>query len=71
MSSLDSTKSVGLNSMPTKILMLLKNNISCQLFDIFNIFFTSGVFPSALEIDKVVPVHPVHKKDSKLDIPNY
>ena len=30
--------------------------------------FTSGVFPSALKIAKVVPVH---KKDSKLDFSNY
>ena len=30
--------------------------------------FTSGVFPSALQIAKVVPVH---KKDSKLDFSNY
>ena len=30
--------------------------------------FISGVFPSALKIAKVVSVH---KKDSKLDFPNY
>ena len=54
--------------MPTKILKLLKNDISCQLVDIFNMLFTSGVFPSALKIVKVVPVH---KNDSKLDFFNY
>ena len=31
-------------------------------------YFTSGVFPSALKIAKVVPVH---KKDLKLDFSNY
>ena len=67
-SLLDSTKSVGPNGIPTKILKLLKNDISCQLVDIFNMSFTSGVFPSALKIAKVVPVH---KKDSKLDFSNY
>ena len=67
-SSLDSTKSVGPNGIPTKILKLLKNDISCQLVDIFNMSFTSGVFISALKIDKVVPVH---RKDSKLDFSNY
>ena len=68
MSSLYSTKSVGPNSIPTKILKLLNNEISCQLVDIFNMSFTSGVFPSALKIAKVVSVH---KKDSKLDFSNY
>ena len=67
-SSLDSTKSVGPNGIPTKILKLLKNDISCQLVDIFNMLFTSGVFPYTLKIAKVVPVH---KKDSKRDFSNY
>ena len=63
-SSLDSNKSVGPNSIPTKILKLLKNDISSQLSEIFNISFSSGVFPSLLKTTKVIPVH---KKDSKLD----
>ena len=42
-SSLDSNKSVGPNSIPTKILKLLKNDISSQLSEIFNISFSSGV----------------------------
>ena len=67
-SSLDSTKAVGPNSIPTTILKLLKNDISCQLTDIFKMLFTSGVFPSTLKIAKVVPVN---KKDSKLDFSNY
>ena len=45
-SSLDSNKSVGPNSIPTKILKLLKNYISSQLYEIFNISFSAGVFPS-------------------------
>ena len=68
MSSLDSNKSVGPNSIPTKILKLLKNNISSQLSEIFNISFSSGVFPSILKTAKVIPVR---KKDSKLDSSNY
>ena len=67
-SSLDSTKSVGPNSIPTKILKLLKNDNSCQIVDIFNMSLTSGVFPSVLKLAKVIPVH---KKDSKLDFSNY
>ena len=50
-SSLDPNKSTGPNSIPTKILKLLKNDISTQLSDIFN------VFPFILKIAKVVPIH--------------
>ena len=54
--------------MPTKILKLQKNDISSQLADIFNISFSTGVFPTILKIAKV---DPVYKKDSKLDFSNY
>ena len=67
-SSLDSNKLVGPNSIPTKILKLLKNDISSRLSEIFDISFSSGVFPSILKTAKVIPVH---KKDSKLDFSNY
>ena len=67
-SSLDSNKSVGPNSILTKVLKILKNDISTQLSEIFDISFSSGVFPSILKTAKVVPVH---KKDSKLDFSNY
>ena len=65
-SSLDSNKSVGPNSIPTKILKLLKNDISSQLSEIFNISFSSGIFPSILKTAKVIPIH----KDSKLHFSN-
>ena len=67
-SSLNSNKSVGPNSITIKILKLLKNDISSQLADIFNISFSTGVFPTILKVAKVVPVY---KKDSKLDFSNY
>ena len=41
-SSLDSHKSSGPNSIPVKILKLLKNDISQQLSDIFNMSFSIG-----------------------------
>ena len=44
-SSLDSNKSVESNDIPTKVLKLLKNYISSQVSEIFNISFSSGVFP--------------------------
>ena len=49
------------NSIPTRILKLLKLNL-------FNLSFSTGVFPTILKVAKVVPVH---KKDSKLDFSNY
>ena len=67
-SSLNSNKSVGPNSIPARILKLLKNDTSTQLADIFNISFSTGVFPTILKVAKVVPVH---KKDSKLEFSNY
>ena len=55
--------------MPTKILKLLKNDISSQLADIFNMSFSKRVFP--MFILKVAKVTPIYKKDSKLDFSNY
>ena len=43
---------------------MLNNYFSCQLADIFDISFASDIFPPALTISKVVPIH---KKGSKLD----
>ena len=57
-----STKSVGPNSRSIEILKLLKNNVPNQLGDIFNISFSTGVFPNILKAVKVVPVY---EKDSK------
>ena len=59
---LNSNKSVGPNSIATRILKPLKNDISTQLADIFNISFSTDAFPT---IPKVANVVPVHKKDSK------
>ena len=61
-SLLNSNKSTGPNSLPTKILKLLKNEISTHLADIL------GVFPSKLKVAKVIPVY---KKESKLLCSSY
>ena len=61
-------KSSGPNSIPYKILNLLKKDISKQLSDLFNLSLSLGVFPSLLKIAKVVPIY---KKDSKLDCHDY
>ena len=44
---------------------LLKDDISSQLSEIFNISFSSDAFPSILKVILI------HKKDSKLDFSNY
>ena len=67
-SSLNSNKTSGPNSIPYRVLFLLKNEISKQLADLFNLSFMTGVFPSVLKTAKVVPVF---KKDSKLNYSNY
>ena len=59
---LNSNKSVGPNSIATRIIKPLKNDISTQLADIFNISFSTDAFHT---IPKVANVAPVHKKDSK------
>ena len=67
-SSLNSNKSTGPNSIPLKILKLTQNEISQHLAHIFNLSFMTGVFPDSLKIAKVIPIH---KKDSKLVVSNY
>ena len=43
--SLDKNKSVGPYNVPNNILVLLKNEISNPLADLFNLSFSSGGFP--------------------------
>ena len=66
-SSLDSHKSSGPNYR-RKFLKLLKNDISQQLSDIFNMPFLTGQFPSVLKIAKVIPIH---KKQPKVEYVNH
>ena len=47
---------------------ILKNHISSQLSEIFNISFSSGVFPFILKTPKVISVH---KNNSMLDFSNF
>ena len=67
-SALNSNKTSGPNSIPYRILFLLKNEISKQLADLFNLSFMTAVFLSVIKTAKVVSVF---KKDSKLDYSNY
>ena len=51
-----------------RIFFLLKNEISKQLADLFNLSFKTGIFPPVLKTAKVIPIF---KKDSKLDCRDY
>ena len=66
--SMNHNKSTGPNSIPVRILKLLNNDISNQLADIFNLSFSTGIFPSQLKLAKIIPIH---KKESKLLCSNY
>ena len=55
----------GPNSTPTRTLKLLKKDISKQLTDIFNLSFSSRVYPTPLKIANVIPIH---KKTQNLNV---
>ena len=54
--NLNSSKSIGPNSVPINILKLVKRDISHPLAEIVNQSFLKGTFPSKLKVAKVVPV---------------
>ena len=61
-------KGAGPNSIPTKILKDYKSEFAKPLSDMINTSFTTGIFPSALKVANVIPIH---KKGDKLDCNNY
>ena len=61
-----SNKSAGPNNIHTKILRLVRDDISEHLLIIFNISFAIGII-----FEKVARIIPVHKKDSKQEFSNY
>ena len=67
-SSLNFNKSCGPDSIPTKILHLVQDQISKQLLTNCNLSFSTGIFPTILKTTNVIPIH---KKDSKLEVTNY
>ena len=67
-SSLNINKSCGPNSIPTKILHFVQDQISKHLATICNLSFPAEIFPTILKTAKVIPIH---KKDSRLEVSNY
>ena len=68
LSSLDINKSTGPYSIPSKVLNMLKNDISEQLVDLFNLSFTTDTCPTLLKTAKVISIL---KKGSKSNFTNY
>ena len=62
------SKSSGPNSIPVNLLKIIADIIVVPLCVIVNNSFSSGVFPDALKLSKVVPIH---KGESTLDPNNY
>ena len=65
---INTTKSTGPNSIPTKIIKSISKSISNPISILCNLSFTSGVYPDILKICKVIPIF---KKGSKLEVANY
>ena len=66
--SIDTTKSVGPNSIPNQLLQAIKKSISTPLANLFNNSFLNGRCPEFIKISIVIPIY---KKDSKLIVSNY
>ena len=56
-SSLDCNKAIGIIGIPIKILKLAKEQTAEYLCFIYNLSFTTGIFPDSLNIAKVKPVY--------------
>ena len=67
LSSHDINKSIGPYSIPSKVLNMLKNDISEQLPDFFNLSLQQALS----QLLKTAKVIPIHKKDSKSNFTNY
>ena len=62
------SKSTGPQSIPVNLLKLIPDLILEPLCKIINNSFSSGIFPDALKICKVIPIH---KGESTLELNNY
>ena len=59
---LNTSKSVGPDDIPAKLLQDLKDVVASFLTLIFNVFLKSGIFPDDL---KIASVSPIHKSGNK------
>ena len=61
-------KSIGPFGVPVFLLKSFKTFFSFWLSELVNLSFETGMFPDVL---KTAKIHPLHKKDSKIDHHNY
>ena len=61
-------KAEGPSSIPNRIFKDFKKQLSIPLFQLINLSFNKGVFPSSLKLAKVIPIH---KKGDTQDSNNY
>ena len=61
-------KGTGLDGFLTSVVKSVSNHIAKQLTHIFNLSFTSGVFPGKLKLTNVTPIF---KSNAKLTVNNY
>lgn len=66
--SLNTTHAKGPDSLNTQILKKIKNQISAPLSYIYNLSFTSGIFPDHFKKSIIVPIH---KSGPKTLVENY
>ena len=66
--SMKVNKWVDPNNIPIKILKGYKSEFSKPLSDMISTSFTTVIFPSALKVANIIPIH---KKNDKLDCNNY
>ena len=62
-------KANGPASIPSNALNIIKSEISAPLAEIFNLSFSTGIFPEVLKTAKVIPVY--ENKGSTTDCSNY
>ena len=67
--NLDGRKANGPASIPSTALNLIKSEISKPLANIFNLCFTTGIFPDILKSAKVIPIYK--NKGKTTDCTNY
>ena len=66
--TLNLRKSIGPNSIPTKLLKKYSKTISIPISKFINQSFVTGIFPESLKLASVIPIF---KKADPLECPNY